>query len=96
MTTLSVKRQCGRCPREEHIPIDIKEAVELAQRGELEKPANPAITVFIDGTETVSREHLCGPCREIVARLLEQIGRKLEHRSSLRTSGEEGVELEDG
>lgn len=82
-TTIALKRQCSRCPRVEEQEISLEEAAKLQKTG-LKGPK--AFRAMLNGDVVVEHENLCAVCEEIVQNYLSNIGKVLQHRSSLRTS----------
>lgn len=92
--SLSVKKQCSRCPRVEQKDITIEEAVKLAKDT---KKQPPALEVFLEGESLGSFELLCDTCQTIIARYLENTMKRPKHQSSLREQSEEpDVKIEQG
>jgi hypothetical protein len=85
MSYLTINRKCARCPEVESREISLEEAALLAKH-DLKPP--PALRVIFDGQEQVEFEYLCASCRQIALRHLGQVGKRLKHRSSTRTSVE--------
>lgn len=89
--SLSVNKQCSRCPRVEQKPISLEEAVAAAK---VTKKAPPALEVRVDGETMVEFEQLCDVCQTIVTRYLDNAGKRPKHQSSLREQAEVQVETE--
>ncbi len=90
--TITVNRQCSRCPREDREEISLKEAGSLAKTG-LKKPS--AVKVIVDGEDVIDIESLCKECRQIVSKYLQNINKKLKHRSSLREKQTVEIEVDE-
>jgi hypothetical protein len=84
--SITVNRQCSRCPREDRQEVSLEELAKLAKTG-LKAP--PAIRIIVDGKEIVTKDNLCHVCRKVVERYTEQIGRQLQHKSSERGEADE-------
>jgi hypothetical protein len=89
--SLSLNKQCSRCPRMEQKPITLDEAVAQAKSN---KKAPPALEIRIDGETLVEFEALCDICQSIVLRYVENAGKKPKHQSALREQSEIRVEQE--
>lgn len=97
--TLTINRQCSRCSREDREEV----TVEDAARAGLASPT--ALRVEIDGVAVIEFDNLCGVCRNIVDRYLENVGRQLKGKSSrfrkddvsagVEESGDFEIEVED-
>jgi hypothetical protein len=87
--SLSLNKQCARCPRVEQKPITLDEAVAQAKSGK--KPAS-ALEIRLDGETLVEFEDLCEVCRSIVVRYVENVGKRPKHQSALREQTEIQVE----
>jgi hypothetical protein len=82
-TTLSLNKQCSRCPRVEQTSVSIEEAVRMAQKAQ---SAPKAVVVSVDGSETGSFVALCSICRSIVSRHIEMAMKTQKHVSAVRGS----------
>ena len=80
--TITVNRQCGRCPREERTEVSVEDVVKMAKTKEV--PGAAALVVTIDGTIQGSFPYLCTQCRSIVNRYLEHALKMQKKESSLR------------
>lgn len=89
--SLSINKQCSRCPRVEQTAVTIEEAVKLAQKAQ--KNTAKAICIEMDGKETGSFEALCSTCQTIVLKYVENAMKVQKHVSSLRSTGAD-VEVE--
>lgn len=85
-TTLSLNKQCARCPRVEQTSVSIEEAVRMAQKAQ---SAPKAVVVSVDGTEMGSFASLCSTCRSIVLRHIEMALKTQKHVSAVRGSDAE-------
>lgn len=83
--TITVNRECSRCPRVARREVSITEIAKLAKTG-LKQPC--AMRVVLAGKEVHVFATLCDTCRQIVERGLTNLSKKLEQRSSLRASGD--------
>ena len=83
--TITVNRECSRCPRVDRTEVSIEEVVKLAKTG-LKQPR--AMRITMDGNETHSFDTLCGTCRQIVERGLAGLSKRLEQRSSVRSAAD--------
>lgn len=91
--TLTVNRQCTRCPRVEQTSVSVADVVAMAKAGKTEVPIGPkAISIRIDEKLLIEFGFLCTPCTQIVARYVEHIAKKPKHQSALRG---EKVEIEE-
>lgn len=85
------KRQCGRCPAVEEVPVtieDIKKGVNP------EKDRSRALKVSLGGEEILFHSYLCSACHDICMRYVEHIAKELSKKSATRTrSTDEGPEL---
>jgi hypothetical protein len=90
--TLSLNKQCARCPRVEQIPVTIDEAVKAAQKA---SKAPKALEVKIDGETVAEFPALCSTCVSIVQKYMDKITKPQKHISSLRESGTD-VEVDAG
>lgn len=79
--TITVNRQCGRCPREERTEVSVEDVVRLAKTKET---PDPALVVTIDGKIQGDFPYLCTQCRSIVNRYLEHALKIQKKESSLR------------
>lgn len=85
MTTLSLNRQCSRCPRVDQKEITAEEIVAKAKAGQALEDTTPMLVISVRGKEVVNFPHLCKPCVEIVAAHIESVGTKLSKVSSTRS-----------
>ena len=85
--SLSVNKQCSRCPRIEQTTVSIEEAVKLAQKAQ--KNTASAIRIEMDGKEVGSFEALCSICQTTVMKYIESAMKGQKHASSLRGAGSE-------
>lgn len=81
MITLSLNKQCSRCPRVEQVEVSIDEAVKLAQ---LALKAPKALVVTIDGEEVSSFDALCSVCKTIVMKYIDGATKRPKNQSALR------------
>ena len=91
MISLSVNKQCSRCPRMEQKPITLEEAVKQAK---VEKKAPPGMEIRLDGEVVASFDELCDVCQTIVARYIDNAAKKPKHQSALREQTEIKVETD--
>jgi len=82
-TTLSLNKQCSRCPRVEQTSVSIEEAVRMAQKAQ---SAPKAVVVSVDGSEVGSFAALCSICQSIVSRHIEMAMKTQKHVSAVRGS----------
>lgn len=87
--SLSLNKQCSRCPRVEQTTISLDEAV--AQAKSTTKPPL-ALEIKVDGEAIVQFEDVCEVCRTIVLRYIESAGVRPKHQSALREQGEIRIE----
>lgn len=87
MPRIKLAEQCGRCPREELVEVNLDEAVA---RFKEPKPKAKALTIVLDGEVLVSYDHLCDECRGIVSSYVEGT-RKQDKRSARRFKREQTV-----
>lgn len=90
-STITHNLQCSRCPRIDSKELDIQELIQLA---ESPGDAPPTLEISFAGHDTVVRQYLCGPCQEVVLSYLGNITRQLSHKSSVRSSDDEGEDIE--
>jgi hypothetical protein len=93
--TLTVNRQCTRCPRVEQTSIDVVELIKQAGPSGKLKDGPKALQISVDETPLIEFPFLCQPCTEIVARYLEHIAKKPKHQSALRAGAKIDVEEDD-
>jgi hypothetical protein len=92
--TLTVNRQCTRCPRIDQAEISVDDVVKMAQSGKKSLPNGPkALNVRIDEKTVIEFDFLCGPCKQIVLRYIEHAAKKPKHQSALR--GDQKIEVEE-
>lgn len=80
-TTLSLNKQCSRCPRVEQMSVSIEEAVRLAQKAQ---GAPKAIAITINGAEVGAFASLCSICQSIVVRHIDLAMKTQKHVSAVR------------
>lgn len=81
------KRQCGRCPAVEEVPVsveDIKKGVDPS------RDKSRALQVKVGGEVVVDHDFLCDACNEICTRYAENISKQLEKKSATRSKDEGG------
>lgn len=87
MPKIKLAEQCGRCPREELVDVNLDEAVA---RIKSPTPKAKALTIVIDGELVASYDFLCEECRGIVAGYCEGTKRQ-DKRSARRFKREQTV-----
>ncbi len=80
-TSLSLNKQCSRCPRVEQTDVTIDEAVKLAQQA-LKAPK--ALVVSVNGEELASFDALCSVCQTIVTKYIDGATKRPKNQSALR------------
>jgi len=87
---LSVRRECSRCPRVEHVEITMEEVVERAKRSKagFAESESSALNIRVDGEIVADFSVLCTQCRGIVARHLQGVIKKSDKQSSMRETAE--------
>lgn len=87
MPRIKIAEQCGRCPREELVEVNLEQAVARFKEA---KPKAKALAIVVDGELLVSYDHLCDECRGIVVSYVEGT-KKQDKRSARRFKREPSV-----
>lgn len=81
------KRQCGRCPAVEEVPVSVEDIKKGVDPG---KDKSRALQIRVGGKEVVSHDFLCDACTEICSRYVDNIAKQLEKKSATRSKTEDG------
>lgn len=81
MSELVFKRQCGRCPAVEEVPVSYE---DIKSGKDPSKDRSRVLKISVGGKTIVDHDFLCDNCLEIVDNYVQNIGRRLEKRSSTR------------
>lgn len=81
-----IKRDCQRCPAVDEVPVTAED-IKTGKVGAAKDPAKtvPKYEVKIAGKVTISYEHLCPACDNMVSRMIDDMGKKRDKKTSRRS-----------